>query len=180
MAAACLLAPEPGERVLDLCAAPGGTSTQLAAMMKGQGILVSNEIHPARCRILSQNVERMGIANALVTNMDSAGLRQYFPEYFHRILVDAPCSGEGMFRKDEEACGEWSPDKVVLCSSRQQEILDNAAAMLQPGGLLLYSTCTFAPEEDEGTVERFLQAHPEFCVERAGGYAGFSRCPKAH
>ena len=174
MAAACLLAPEPGERILDLCAAPGGKSTQLAAMMKGQGILVSNEIHPARCRILSQNVERMGIANALVTNMDSAGLRQYFPEYFHRILVDAPCSGEGMFRKDEEACGEWSPDKVVLCSSRQQEILDNAAAMLQPGGLLLYSTCTFAPEEDEGTVERFLQAHPEFCVERAGGYAVFA------
>ena len=136
MAAACLLAPKPGQRVLDLCAAPGGNSTQLAAMLQGQGVLVSNEIHPARCRILSQNVERMGIANALVTNMDSAGLSLHFPEYFHRILVDAPCSGEGMFRKDEEACGEWSPEKVVLCGRRQLEILENAAGMLRPGGLL--------------------------------------------
>ena len=175
MAAACLLAPKPGQRVLDLCAAPGGKSTQLAAMLQGQGVLVSNEIHPARCRILSQNVERMGIANALVTNMDSAGLSLHFPEYFHRILVDAPCSGEGMFRKDEEACGEWSPEKVVLCGRRQLEILENAAGMLRPGGLLLYSTCTFAPEENEKTVEQFLQAHPEFSVEKTKGYEGFSQ-----
>ncbi len=174
MAAAGLLAPEPGQRVLDLCAAPGGKSTQLAAMLRGEGLLVSNEIHPARCRILSQNVERMGIENVLVTNMDSEGLRRHFPEYFHRILVDAPCSGEGMFRKDEEACAEWSPEKVALCSRRQREILENAAGMLRPGGLLLYSTCTFAPEENEGTVERFLQAHPEFSIENTDGYAGFS------
>ena len=164
MAPAALLSPLPGERVLDLCAAPGGKTTQLAAMMDGRGLLVCNEIHPARAKILSQNVERMGIGNAVVTNMDSGSLSSRFPEYFHRILVDAPCSGEGMFRKDPEARTEWSPDKVELCSLRQREILHNAAAMVKPGGFLVYSTCTFAPEEDEETIEAFLQDHPEFSI----------------
>ena len=162
MAPVAYLEPKPGERILDLCAAPGGKSTQIGAAMQGQGLFVCNEIHPARAKILSENVERMGIRNALVTNETPARLAQAFPEYFHRILVDAPCSGEGMFRKNEEACGEWSPENVRLCAARQDEILECAAAMLVPGGRLVYSTCTFAPLEDEGTVARFLMHHPEF------------------
>lgn len=162
MAPVVYLEPQPGERILDLCAAPGGKSTQIAAAMQRQGLLVCNEIHPARAKILSENVERMGIRNAMVTNETPGRLAQAFPEYFHRILVDAPCSGEGMFRKNEEACEEWSPQNVQLCADRQDEILDYAAAMLVPGGRLVYSTCTFAPQEDEGSVARFLKRHPEF------------------
>ncbi len=157
-----LLQIQPGERVLDLCAAPGGKSTQLAAKLQGKGFLLCNEIHPARAKILSENVERMGICNACVTNETPARLAESFPVYFDRILVDAPCSGEGMFRKNEAACEEWSPENVTLCAERQDEILDCAAGMLRQGGRLVYSTCTFAPEEDEGSVERFLKRHPEF------------------
>ena len=152
----------PGEKVLDLCAAPGGKSTQIAAALKGQGLLVCNEIHPARAKILSENIERMGVRNACVTNETPAHLAEVFPEYFDRILVDAPCSGEGMFRKNDEACDQWSPENVKLCAERQQEILDCAAVMLRPGGRLVYSTCTFAPEENEEGMERFLQRHREF------------------
>ena len=152
----------PSEKVLDLCAAPGGKSTQIAAALKGQGLLVCNEIHPARAKILSENIERMGVRNACVTNETPAHLAEVFPEYFDRILVDAPCSGEGMFRKNDEACDQWSPENVKLCAERQQEILDCAAVMLRPGGRLVYSTCTFAPEENEEGMERFLQRHSEF------------------
>lgn len=152
----------PGEKVLDLCAAPGGKSTQIAAALKGQGLLVCNEIHPARAKILSENIERMGVRNACVTNETPAHLAEVFPEYFDRILVDAPCSGEGMFRKNDEACDQWSLENVKLCAERQQEILDCAAVMLRPGGRLVYSTCTFAPEENEEGMERFLQRHSEF------------------
>ncbi|MDO5416675.1 MAG: RsmF rRNA methyltransferase first C-terminal domain-containing protein [Lachnospiraceae bacterium] len=173
MSVAELLAPEPGDFVLDLCAAPGGKSTQIAARLQGRGLLVSNEIHPARARILSQNMERMGTANAVVTNMDTAGLTRWFPEFFDKIVADAPCSGEGMFRKDEAAREEWSPDHVALCSRRQSEILDNAAKLLKPGGLLVYSTCTFAPEENEGSIRHFLEKHPEFSVEKRRAYDGF-------
>lgn len=162
MAPVPLLEAQPGERILDLCAAPGGKSTQIAAAMKGKGLLVSNEIHPARAKILSENIERMGICNACVTNENPKHLAECFPEYFDRILVDAPCSGEGMFRKNEEACEEWSPENVALCAARQDEILDCAARMLRPGGRMVYSTCTFSKEEDEGSVERFLSRHPEF------------------
>ena len=162
MSAAALLAPKPGMRVLDLCAAPGGKTTQLAACMEQKGLLVANEIHPARCKILSQNVERMGITNAIVTNEDSGRLAEHFPAYFHAILVDAPCSGEGMFRKNPEAVDEWSMDNVRACAKRQREILDNAAQMLLPGGRLVYSTCTFSVEENEQTIEAFLEKHPEF------------------
>ena len=155
------------ERILDLCAAPGGKSTQIAAAMMGKGILICNEIHPARAKILSENVERMGITNAMVTNETPQRLSEHFSEYFTRILVDAPCSGEGMFRKNEEACDEWSLANVELCAKRQDEILDCAAKMLSPGGRLVYSTCTFAPAENEGSISRFLENHPEFLVEKA-------------
>lgn len=162
MAPVMLLEVRPGERVLDLCAAPGGKSTQIAAALQGEGLLVCNEIHPARAKILSENVERMGIRNALVTNETPARLAEIFPGYFDRILVDAPCSGEGMFRKNEAACEEWSTENVELCASRQDEILDCAAKMLRPGGRLVYSTCTFAPQENEGSISRFRERHPEF------------------
>lgn len=162
MAPVELLGVQPGERVLDLCAAPGGKSTQIAAKLKGEGLLLCNEIHPARAKILSENIERMGVVNACVTNETPARLAEVFPEYFDRVLVDAPCSGEGMFRKNEAACEEWSPENVRMCAGRQDEILDCAAGMLRAGGRLVYSTCTFAPEEDEGSVSRFLWRHPEF------------------
>jgi NOL1/NOP2/sun family putative RNA methylase len=164
MSAAALLAPKPGMRVLDLCAAPGGKTTQLAAALQQEGLLVANEIHPNRCKILSQNVERMGIANAIVTNEDSAKLSERFPSYFHAILVDAPCSGEGMFRKNPQGAEEWSAEQVLVCAKRQREILENAAAMLLPGGTLVYSTCTFSREENEDNIDWFLSQHPEFSV----------------
>ncbi len=167
-----LLSPCPGERVMDLCAAPGGKSTQIAAAMKGAGILVSNEIHPARAKILSENVERLGGSNCLVTNETPQRLAEAFPDYFDRVLVDAPCSGEGMFRKKEEAREEWSLDNVRLCAARQDEILDQAARMVRPGGRLVYSTCTFEPAENEGSVARFLMRHGEFSLEDAAGQMG--------
>lgn len=161
-----LLNAQPGECILDLCAAPGGKTTKIAADMKGEGLLVANEIHPKRAAILSSNVERMGIKNAVVTNESSDRLLKKFPEFFDRILVDAPCSGEGMFRKDEEARAQWSEENVIKCAVRQKEILDNAAAMLRPGGRLVYSTCTFSPEENEKMIIDFLNNHPEFSVEK--------------
>lgn len=174
MAPAQLLEACPGERVLDLCAAPGGKSTQIAARMRGEGILVCNEIHPTRAKILSENVERMGIRNAMVTNETPQRLAEIFPGYFDRILVDAPCSGEGMFRKNEDACEEWNLENVKLCAARQDEILDRAAQMLRPGGRLVYSTCTFAPAENEGSVNRFLKRHTEFSLVKADTLGRFS------
>ncbi|MCF2670546.1 RsmB/NOP family class I SAM-dependent RNA methyltransferase [Butyricicoccus pullicaecorum] len=164
MAVGALADPKPGERVLDLCAAPGGKTTHLAGRMAGKGILIANEIHPARAKILSQSVERAGIANCIVTNETPQRLAERFHGYFDCIVVDAPCSGEGMFRKEEIAVTEWTPDAPQKCAARQDEILDCAAGMLRPGGRLVYSTCTFAPEEDEGTVARLLARHPEFEV----------------
>lgn len=164
MAPAGLLEAAPGEKILDLCAAPGGKSTQIGAAMQGEGILVCNEIHPARAKILSENIERMGITNALVLNESPERLAEILPDYFDRILVDAPCSGEGMFHKNEEAQEEWSPENVTRCAERQDGILDRAAEMLHDGGRLVYSTCTFAPAENEGTILRFLRRHPEFTV----------------
>lgn len=172
MAPAAYMEAKPGERILDLCAAPGGKTTQLAAYMQGEGILICNEIHPARAKILSENVERMGIRNAVVTNESPQKLAECFDEYFDRILVDAPCSGEGMFRKNEEACSEWSLENVQMCADRQDEILDCAASMLRPGGRLVYSTCTFAPAENEGSIVRFLQRHPEYAIEAVKKYEG--------
>ena len=155
----------PG-RVLDLCAAPGGKSTQIAEYMRGRGMLITNEIHPQRAKILSENIERMGISNAIVLNETPESLSKRFIAFFDRILVDAPCSGEGMFRKNDNAGEEWSEENVALCAERQDSILDCAATMLKPGGRLVYSTCTFAPAEDEGSVSRFLETHPDFCLEK--------------
>lgn len=160
MSAAQLLEAQPGERVLDLCAAPGGKSSQIASAMGGKGLLVINEIHPARAKILSQNMERMGVPNVLVCNETPARLAERFAGYFDRILCDAPCSGEGMFRKDEEAIRQWTPEHPVMCADRQFSILLEAEKMLKPGGRLVYSTCTFAEEENEGVIARFLEACP--------------------
>lgn len=166
MAPVSLLGPQPGERICDLCAAPGGKSTQIAGRMLGKGFLLCNEIHPARAKILSRNIERMAVPNALVTNEHPATLASRFPGFFDRVLVDAPCSGEGMFRKEEAAVTDWSQEVVEMCARRQAEILHSAAQLVRPGGRLVYSTCTFAPEEDEQAVENFLESHPEFQPEQ--------------
>ncbi len=167
MAPAGLLEARPGMRVLDLCAAPGGKTAQLAAALAGRGLLVCNEIHPKRAKILARNIERLGVANALVLNERPQRLEARFAGWFDRILVDAPCSGEGMFRKEEAAVTDWSPETVEMCAKRQLEILNSAAKMLAPGGRLVYSTCTFAPQEDEGTVSRFLETAPDFSAAKA-------------
>ena len=162
MSAAPLLDVQPGEKVLDLCSAPGGKGTQLAVKMDGRGVIVLNEPISSRAKILSQNVERLGIENAVVCNEYPQALAQKFAGYFDKILVDAPCSGEGMFRKNaDEALSEWSEENVVLCAERQAEILSCATKMLKKGGRLVYSTCTFSYEEDEGQVCDYLQKHPE-------------------
>ncbi len=173
MAPVPFLEVQPGDRVLDLCAAPGGKSTQIGAALQGKGLLISNEIHPARAKILSENMERMGIANAIVTNESPERLAVVFEEYFDKILVDAPCSGEGMFRKNEDAAEEWSPENVKICADRQDHILDQAADMLCPGGRIVYSTCTFAPAENEGSISRFLVRHPEFSIVQVPMPEGF-------
>ena len=165
MAPVALLDPQPGERICDLCAAPGGKTTQIAGRMMGEGFLLCNEINPKRAKILSRNMERMAVSNALVTNEHPANLAKRFPGFFDRVLVDAPCSGEGMFRKEEAAVTDWSQETVEMCARRQAEILHSAAQMVKPGGRLVYSTCTFAPEEDEGAVAVFLAEHPEFEAE---------------
>ena len=146
-------ADEKALRVLDLCAAPGGKSTQIASHMQGKGLLWSNEIHPSRAKILSQNLERMGAVNVIVSCEEPEALAARLPGFFDRVLVDAPCSGEGMFRKSEEAINGWSLENIRLCAARQKEILRAADRLLAPGGFLVYSTCTFAPEEDEQTAE---------------------------
>ena len=168
MSAVALLDPKPGEKVCDLCAAPGGKTTQIAGRMQGEGFLLCNEINPKRAKILGRNIERMGVANALVTNEHPARLARHFAGYFDRVLIDAPCSGEGMFRKEEAAVTDWSPETVQMCAARQKEILHSGAELLKPGGRLVYSTCTFAPEENEMTVAAFLESHPEFTLEETG------------
>ena len=165
MAPVMLLQPQPGERICDLCAAPGGKTTQIAGRMAGEGFLLCNEINPKRAKILSRNIERMGVANALVTNEHPARLAERFGGWFDRVLIDAPCSGEGMFRKEEAAVTDWSQETVEMCARRQAEILESGAKLVRPGGRLVYSTCTFAPEEDEQAVEAFLALHPEFTPE---------------
>jgi len=165
MAPVALLDPQPGEKICDLCAAPGGKTTQIAGRMLGEGFLLCNEINPKRAKILSRNIERLGVANALVTNEHPQRLAERFVGFFDRVLIDAPCSGEGMFRKEEAAVTDWSLETVAMCARRQAEILHSGAAMVRPGGRRVYSTCTFAPEEDELAVEQFLESHPEFSLE---------------
>ncbi len=165
MSVASLLGPEEGDVVCDLCAAPGGKSTHIAGRLYGKGLLVANEISPVRAKVLSQNIERLGVYNALVCNEPPDRMAMHFPGFFDKILVDAPCSGEGMFRKDVEAVEEWSIENVKMCAARQKEILNCAARMLKPGGVLVYSTCTFAPDEDEDMVIWFLREHKGFKVQ---------------
>ena len=152
----------PDEKVLDMCAAPGGKSTQLKNKLSDNGLLVSNEIIPSRCKILTGNIERLGLKNCVTTCMDTSRLADTFPDTFDVIMVDAPCSGEGMFRKEQVAIDEWSQENVIKCAARQLEILENAAKCLSDGGTIIYSTCTFSLEENEMTVDNFLNLHPEF------------------
>ena len=172
--AAPLLGVQPGMRVLDMCAAPGGKSSQLAAALQGRGVLVSNEYVAARADILKSNLERMGVPNAVVLNETPARIADALPEFFDRVLVDAPCSGEGMFRKEPVARQQHCEALVKQCAELGAEILDCAAAVLAPGGQLVYSTCTFAPEEDEGQVAAFLQRHPEFTLADALGNVDYT------
>lgn len=156
------LDPQPGEKILDLCAAPGGKSTQIAGLLNGEGLLWSNEIVRSRANILLSNLERMGVGNAVVSSCHPQRLCQGLQGYFDRVLVDAPCSGEGMFRRDPAAVSEWTPEAPAACAQRQLAILDSAALAVKAGGILVYSTCTFSEEENEGTALAFLQDHPEF------------------
>ncbi len=172
MLPAVYLDAKPGEIILDLCAAPGGKSTQIAGAMGGRGLLVCNEIHPGRAKILSENIERMGIRNAVVTSHEPEVLAERFPGYFDKILVDAPCSGEGMFRKNGEAVFQWSPENVTMCAKRQKSILESASSMLKDGGRIVYSTCTFSTEENEENIGWFLERHPEFFIEEPGERPG--------
>ncbi|MCI3923081.1 RsmF rRNA methyltransferase first C-terminal domain-containing protein [Paenibacillus sp. TRM 82003] len=151
----------PGERVLDLCAAPGGKTTHIGGALKGRGLLIANEYEAKRAKALSENVERLGLTNCLVTNETPERLAARFPGFFDRILVDAPCSGEGMFRKDPEAASYWSERHVAACARTQADVLDAAYAMLREGGVLVYSTCTFSPEENELAIEALLARYPD-------------------
>lgn len=153
---------DPCWKILDMCAAPGGKSTQLKNKLGEKGVLVSNEIIPSRCKILMGNIERLGLRNTVTTCMDTAKLARTFPHTFDLIMVDAPCSGEGMFRKEEIAVDEWSEENIKMCAKRQREILENACLCLKDGGYIIYATCTFSLEENEMTVDSFLQSHPEF------------------
>ena len=165
MVSAAILDAKPGERVLDLCAAPGGKTTQIAAALGGEGLLISNEPEPARAKVLAANLERMGVRNAAVTNAYPDALSARWPEYFDALLCDAPCSGEGMFRREPDSRTEWRSASPAGCAKRQAEILDRAAELVRPGGRLVYSTCTFNRNENEETIAAFLARHPEFAPE---------------
>ena len=154
----------PGMRILDLCAAPGGKSGGIAARLQGSGLLVANEVVPSRAKTLCHTLERLGVTNAAVTCAQPADLCNALPGWFDAVLVDAPCSGEGMFRKDPAAIQEWSPAHVLACARRQEGILHSAAGTVGAEGLLVYATCTFSPEENEGVVEAFLKSHPGFSL----------------
>ncbi len=164
MAAAVLLDPQPGEWVLDLAAAPGGKATHLAARMEGEGVLVANEIHRRRASVLAMNLERMGTTHALITNETPERLAEQWAGLFDALLVDAPCSGEATFVRDPQSRRAWSPETVQDYARRQQAILHQSAVLLRPGGRILYGTCTFSPEENEGVIAAFLAQHPEFAV----------------
>lgn len=169
-----ILGTMPGEKVLDLCAAPGGKTVQIAADLKGEGLLVSNDISSDRVKALVKNIELCGIKNAVVTNDTPQKLATVLGGYFDRILVDAPCSGEGMFRKDEDAARSWMNFKCEKCASMQREILESVDEMLKPGGTLVYSTCTFSPEEDERMIVEFMDKHPYYELQeipKLGGIA---------
>lgn len=166
---------EPGDKVLDVCAAPGGKATELGAKLKGEGVLVANDISNSRARGLLKNLELFGIGNMLVISEEPGKLMEFFPEYFDKILIDAPCSGEGMFRKEKKMVKAWEEHGPAFFSRLQQSIITQAASMLRPGGMLLYSTCTFDPLENERTIEYLLSQHPEFEICEMDGYEGFEK-----
>lgn len=174
MVPASRLPVRPGERVLDLCAAPGGKATELGARLGGTGLLVANDVSASRARGLLKNLELFGIPNALVTAEEPRSLEREFPAYFDKILVDAPCSGEGMFRRDPALIKRWQERGPEAYAGLQYEIISCAARMIRPGGQLLYSTCTFSPLEDEAVVCRLLEQFPELSLEEAEGYEGFA------
>ena len=174
MTPASRLPVEPGMRVLDLCAAPGGKSTELAARLAGEGILVANDISPKRAKALQKNIELFGVTNSLITTEYPDKLAGYFPSFFDCILIDAPCSGEGMFRKDPAMVKAWTPESNSQYAAMQEDIVRAALRMLKPGGYLLYSTCTFSPMEDEATVLKMLQMDPSLRVVDMEGYEGFA------
>lgn len=173
MSVGAFVEAKPGEKVLDLCAAPGGKSTHVASQLGQKGLLVANEIYPQRAKILSQNIERMGVKNAIVLNETPARLAKHFPLYFDRIVVDAPCSGEGMFRKEPSVMKSWVEHGNDYFVKLQQEITSYALKMLRPGGMLLYSTCTFSPLEDEQIVSRMLKEDPDLELVEPEWYEGF-------
>ena len=162
MAPAEVLSACPGDKVLDLCAAPGGKTMQIAADMKGKGVLVANEINPSRVKALVKNVELCGVKNAIVTNETPNNLSSKFVSYFDKILVDAPCSGEGMIRKDDNARRSWEIYNSIKCASMQRDILEQADIMLKPGGKMVYSTCTFSMEENEHIIDWFFKKFPNY------------------
>lgn len=166
--AVTVLDPQPGEKILDLCAAPGGKSTQIASLLSGKGLLWSNEIVRSRTNILMSNLERMGVKNAIISCCYPEKLCKTLTGYFDRVLVDAPCSGEGMFRRSEEAIQDWSPEHVKACAIRQLAILESACLALKEDGVLVYSTCTFSREENEDVVSAFLKQHEDFHLEDCG------------
>lgn len=174
MAPVELLDVQPGDRVLDLCAAPGGKSTQIAAKLQGEGLLVTNDLHPERTKALAKNLELYGVRNGIVLNESPERIAAAFPRFFDRILIDAPCSGEGMFRKDEDMVRQWEPGTPDKYADMQRGILQEAATALKPGGTMVYSTCTFAPEEDEELVAGFLAGHPQFSLIPVGGTGPFA------
>ncbi len=175
MTPASVLPVEPGNRVLDLCAAPGGKATELGAKLQGQGLLVANDISASRAKALLKNIEVCGISNAFVTTETPARLAAQFPEFFDRILVDAPCSGEGMFRKDAAAVRAWDAEKPIACAKQQREIIRRAADMLAPGGWMLYSTCTFSPEENEQIIAGLLRERMDLVLADIPPYEGFAQ-----
>lgn len=175
MTPANLLPVNPGDKVLDLCAAPGGKTTELGAKLHGKGFLAANDISGPRARALLKNVEVFGISNSLILNEVPAELSEVFPEFFDKILVDAPCSGEGMFRKDPDTARAWKPEKPIECAKMQREIILRAADMLSPGGIMAYSTCTFSPEENEQMIAFLLKERPDFhVIPVSDTYEGFA------
>ena len=166
---------EPGDRVLDVCAAPGGKATELGAKLNGTGVLAANDLSSSRAKGLLKNLELFGIGNALVLSEEPGKLVPYFREYFDKILIDAPCSGEGMFRKDRKMVRAWEEHGPEYFSKIQRSIVTQAAEMLRPGGMMLYSTCTFSPLENEQTIEYLLQQYPEFKICEMEGYEGFAQ-----
>lgn len=180
MTPASRLVSKPGDRVLDLCAAPGGKATELGAHLHGKGVLVANDISASRAKALLKNIEVFGIRNSFVVNEVPAKLAENFPEFFDKILVDAPCSGEGMFRKDPAVAKVWDGNKPFECAKQQKEIITRAAQMLAPGGDMLYSTCTFSPEENEQVIQFLLDSRDDMEIREIQPYEGFTPgCPEA-